>query len=80
MARTSERLKPPTSPQAALSVLDGFGGPLAAAIANLEELAIKRGQAGDVPYPALDAAIAAAGAMQASQQSRAQALENALGT
>jgi len=66
--------------QAALSVLDGFSAPLAAAIADLDELAIKRGEAGDVPYPALDSALTAAEAMQASQQSRAQALESALGT
>ncbi len=66
--------------QAALSVLDGFTGPLQAAIADLDELAIERAKAGLVPYPALDAAIKAADAMSHAQESRANALEAALGT
>ncbi len=64
--------------QAALSVLDGFRGPLATAIADLEELAIERGKAGLPPYPAVDSAITAAAAIQAAQEDRAKGLEAAL--
>jgi hypothetical protein len=64
--------------QAALSVLDGFRAPLATTISDLEQLAIQRGQAGQPPYPALDAAIAAAEKIQTSQEDRAKALEAAL--
>ena len=65
--------------QAALSVLDGFRAPLANAIADLQELAIQRGVAGQPPYPTLDSAITAAEAIQVAQNNRAQALEAALG-
>ncbi|WP_213981549.1 hypothetical protein [Sphingomonas sp. dw_22] len=64
--------------QAALSVLDGFRAPLESAIADLEELASQRGQAGQTAYPALDSAIAAAEAMQVAQENRVKGLETAL--
>ena len=64
--------------QAALSNLDTLRAPVLTLLSNLEELAIQRGAAGMVPYPALDAAVARAEAMTTAQEDRSGALEAAL--
>jgi hypothetical protein len=64
--------------QSALSVLGSFRAPTQNALAELESLAIERGRAGQVPYPALDAAIADANAKAEAQNSRIEALEAAV--
>lgn len=64
--------------QSALSVLGSFRAPTQNALAELEGLAIERGRAGQVPYPALEAAIAEANAAAEVQNSRIEALESAI--
>ncbi|MES2444195.1 MAG: hypothetical protein V4574_15310 [Pseudomonadota bacterium] len=64
--------------QAALSAVGAAGGPVATTLAALEEIAIERGQAGLPPYPALDAAVARAGALAEAQSARSATLEAAL--
>jgi hypothetical protein len=66
--------------QSALSDVDAARAPLASALAELEQLAIARGVAGQPPYPALDAAIAKAGALADAQSARNKSLEAALGS
>ncbi len=58
------------SAQAALSALDGARGQTLGTLADVERLAIDRAQAGQPPYPALDA-TRDAGAAQADQQAAA---------
>ena len=64
--------------QTALATLDTFREPALTAQTELEELAIARGQAGQPPYPALDAAIAAAAEAGKAQAERISGLEAAL--
>ncbi|KTF67305.1 hypothetical protein ACNFJ7_04065 [Sphingomonas sp. HT-1] len=64
--------------QAALSALDSLHARASVALADLDKLAIDRGAAGMVPYPALNAAIARAGERVAAQEAQAQALEAAI--
>lgn len=64
--------------QLALSDLDTIRAPVSGAMSELEELAIARGEAGQPPYPALDAAIARASALVTDQSARSRALEAAL--
>ena len=64
--------------QAALADLDTLRAPLLTLLSDLEELAIERGTAGLVPYPALEAAVARAEALSTAQQDRSGALEAAL--
>jgi hypothetical protein len=64
--------------QAALADLATLRGPILTIVADLEQLAIERGAAGQPPYPALDAAVARANALSDAQQDRMGALEAAL--
>lgn len=64
--------------QAALANLDSLRAPVLTVLSDLEQLAIDRGAAGLVPYPALDAAVARAAALSTAQQDRSGALEAAL--
>ena len=64
--------------QAALSTLDALKAPVATALADLEQMAIERGAAGQPPYPALDAAQARAEALSNAQGDRIGALEATL--
>lgn len=64
--------------QAALSTLDTLRAPVLTVLSDLERLAIERGAAGLVPYPALDAAVARAEALSTAQQDRSGSLEAAL--
>lgn len=63
--------------QAALSDVEASQAPLASTLADLQRLAIDRGTAGQPPYPALDAAVARAGAIADAQSARHAALEAA---
>jgi hypothetical protein len=65
--------------QVALGALDSLRGPVATAQADLEQLIIDRGAAGQPPYPALRSAADRANALSASQGKRIAALEAALG-
>jgi hypothetical protein len=65
--------------QAALSEVEAAQAPLASTLADLQRLAIDRGTAGLPPYPALDTAIAKAGALTDAQAARHAALEAAAG-
>ena len=64
--------------QTALSSVDATRGPVVRALADLEELAIERGRAGQPPYPALDAAIVAARETSRAQQARIATLEGSI--
>jgi hypothetical protein len=64
--------------QAALSTLDALKAPVATALAELEQMEIERGTAGQPPYPALDAAQARAEALSTAQSDRIGALEATL--
>jgi hypothetical protein len=64
--------------QAALATLGALRAPTLTALADLERTVIERGQAGQPPYPALEAAVAAADAMATAQGDRINALEAAL--
>jgi hypothetical protein len=64
--------------QAALADLATLRGPILTALADLEQLAIERGAAGQPPYPALDEAVKRADALATAQQDRMGALEAAL--
>lgn len=64
--------------QTGLGTLDAAHAPTGAAIADLEQLATDRGQAGLPGYPALDAALAHAQAVDAAQTKRIAGLEAAL--
>lgn len=61
--------------QTALSVLDGLRSRTAVMLADMDQLRIERAQAGEPDYPALQAAMARAGAIVDAQESRARALE-----
>lgn len=64
--------------QAALAQLAAKREPVLSALASLEAMAIARGEAGLPPYPAIEAAVARAGALSAGQAARSQGLEAAL--
>jgi len=64
--------------QAALSEVGAARAPLTSTLAALEEMAIDRGEAGQPPYPALDAAVARASALAEAQSERSATLEAAL--
>lgn len=64
--------------QAALSDVDAALGPVASTLADLDQLAAQRGLAGLPPYPALDAAIAKAGAIADAEAARKATLEASL--
>ena len=64
--------------QAALTRVDAERMPVNAVLADLEDLAIARGTAGQPPYPALDAAMARADALAGEQAARVMGLEAAL--
>lgn len=64
--------------QAALSDVDAALGPVTSILADLDQLAAQRGLAGLPPYPALDAAIAKAGAIADAEAARKAALEASL--
>lgn len=64
--------------QAALSEVGAARGPVASTLAELERMAIDRGQVGLPPYPALDAAVARASALADAQAARNATLEAAL--
>jgi hypothetical protein len=64
--------------QAALSNLESLRAPTLTALAELEQMASERGQAGKLSYPALDSAVTAADAMANAQGDRIGALEAAL--
>ncbi|MDV3456290.1 hypothetical protein RZN05_04790 [Sphingomonas sp. HF-S4] len=64
--------------QTALSTLESLRAPTLATLAELEGMAIERGQSGKGSYPALDSAVAAADAMATAQGDRIGALEAAL--
>lgn len=74
----AEGSQPWLDAQIALSDLDSLRAPVVMAQTELEELAIARGQAGQPPYPALDAAIARAEALSTEQAARIRMLEGAL--
>ncbi|NIJ18492.1 nitrous oxide reductase accessory protein NosL [Sphingomonas naasensis] len=65
--------------QTALSTIESLRAPTLNALAQLEEIAIERGKAGEPPYPALDAVIAEADGMAKAQDMRIAALKAALG-
>ena len=65
--------------QVALGALDSLRAPIATAQADLEQLIIERGAAGQPPYQALRSAADRADALSASQGKRIAALEAALG-
>jgi hypothetical protein len=64
--------------QAALTAVGAARVPASDVLAELERIAIERGQAGEVPYPALDAAVAQADAVNDAQAARLASLEAAL--
>lgn len=64
--------------QVALSDLQTAHAPALAALADLEQLAIERGESGLAAYPALEAATARASEMVQSQGATITGLENAL--
>jgi len=64
--------------QAALTSAGAARVPASDTLADLERMAIDRGQAGEVPYPALDAAVARANAVTEAQAARIATLEAAL--
>jgi hypothetical protein len=51
---------------------------MSSTLAELEQMAIARGEAGQPPYPALDAAVARASALAEAQAARSATLEAAL--
>lgn len=63
----------------ALSIVESLRAPTLAALSDLEEIAIARGQAGEPPYPALDALAREAEAAVAAQNQRIATLDAALG-
>ena len=65
--------------QTAMAQLASARAPTLSAVADLERLVADRGTGGKDPYPALDAAFAAAEAINDRQEARVQALEDALG-
>ncbi len=65
--------------QVAMASLGALRKPAVDALEELEQLAIERGQAGQPPYPALDAAIAEAETASTGQQARIDALEKTIG-
>lgn len=64
--------------QAAMAQVDAARAAVGSTLAELEQMAINRGTAGQPPYPALDAAIARAGALAKAQAARNATLEAAL--
>lgn len=64
--------------QAAIGEAEAKRAPAVAALADLERLAIDRGEAGKPPYPALDTAIALADTLAQEQSARLAALDAAL--
>ena len=66
--------------QTAMADLDQTRGAIIGAVADLERLAIDRAQAGQPPYPALDAALTDAEVRAAAQEARIALLETALTT
>jgi hypothetical protein len=64
--------------QAAMAQVDAARAAVASTLAELEQMAIDRGAAGQPPYPALDAAVARAGALAEAQAARNATLEAAL--
>ena len=64
--------------QAALTAVGAARVPASDALADLERMAIDRGQAGEPPYPALDEAVAKANAVTEAQAARLATLEAAL--
>ena len=64
--------------QIALSEAEAKRAPIVAALTDLEQIAIERGEAGKPPYPALDKAIARADALSQEQSARLAGLEAAL--
>jgi hypothetical protein len=64
--------------QTALATLGGMRAPAAAALSELEELALNRGVAGQPPYRALDEAVEAARTQVEAQDDRIGGLEAAL--
>lgn len=64
--------------QTALSGLASLRAPTLNTLAELEEMAIQRGEKGFIPYPALDAAVDSARTMAAEQDARIDALDSAL--
>lgn len=64
--------------QTALATLDTLRAPTLSIQSDLEDLAITRGTEGKPPYPAIDAAAAAAVAISESQSARIKSLEGAL--
>ncbi len=73
-----EGSEPWLNAQTALAELDTLRAPVLRVLSDLEQLAIERGAAGLVPYPALDAAVARAQALSTAQEDRSGALEAAL--
>ncbi|WP_448664437.1 hypothetical protein ACG3SL_07105 [Sphingomonas sp. CJ20] len=64
--------------QAALSELESLRAPVLTRLSDLEQMVIERGQAGQPPYPALDAAIQSTNAVLAAQDARIRALESGI--
>ncbi|WP_333572087.1 hypothetical protein [Sphingomonas sp.] len=64
--------------QTALSVLDGLRSRAAVTLADLDQLRIQRAQTGAPDYPALQSAMERAGAVVATEEARARALEAAI--
>jgi hypothetical protein len=64
--------------QSALTALGAARGTTSEALVDLERLAMDRAQEGKPPYPALDAAIARATALNDDQAARVRLLEGAL--
>lgn len=64
--------------QTALADVDAARAPVESALAELEQLAIARGTAGQPGYPALDSAIAAAQTRAEAVEQRSTTLEDAL--
>jgi len=63
---------------AALSALEALRAPMLDALAELDRLVLDRGQAGEPPYPALEAASARAEKLVAEQNDRIDTIEAAL--
>ena len=63
--------------QSALGAVDSARAPLTNQLAELEQMAIARAEAGEPPYPALDAVIDSAARHAAAQAERVAALEAA---
>lgn len=64
--------------QSALADLAPIRGEIVQIVSQLEALAIARGEAGDLPYPALDAAIAHVDGLATKQAEQINAMEDAL--